>query len=415
LAASLIIASSLVGTARAGGAPDLVAAKSSDAVGTQSVGSTFSFTISVTNQGDADAQKVVLSDNLPIGMKVVGHPVASFGDGSCLVASSVSTDRPEAWSVYCKSDSLAAGETASATFGVLVTAEIRCGEVANEAHAEAKNEPSADHGNNTATASIDVACTPSLSMTKSGPAYGHVGDEVVFTMRVTNTGKVAFGDVSVRDPGCATSPSRVSDGNGDAELGPREAWTYRCTAKIPKGTGRLFTTTGTAVGHSPDGNARANAHATVRVLRPHLSIVVTPDPASGTPGDTVTYRYVVRNVGDAVLTDITVTDDRLGSIGSVPQLAPGHAVTFHADRVLSATDVWVTNTATASGDDPSGRSVRATGAASVSIVADAGQGSGSDPNDGTAFTGTDAGDLALIGLDLAVIGLALLRAARRRT
>src|SRR5262245_1239869 len=230
LAMALVMAATLVGSAMATGSPDLVAGKSTDAAGSQSVGSTFTFTISVTNQGATDAEKVVLKDNLPIGMKVVGPPVASFGDGICGVASSSGSDRPEAWSVYCRSDSLAAGDTASITFHVLVTADIRCGEVVNETTSSAKNEPAADRGNNTATASVDVACTPSLSMTKTVPTFGHVGDDVPFTMRVTNTGKVAFDDVEVTDPGCATSPVRVSNGDGDAQLGPHETWAYRCTA-----------------------------------------------------------------------------------------------------------------------------------------------------------------------------------------
>ena len=106
-------------------------------------------------------------------------------------------------------------------------------------------------------------------------------------------------------------------------------------------------------------------------------------------------------------------DDRLGPVGAVSQLAPGHRATFHADRVLSATDVWVTNTATVTGADPSGRAVRASDTAAVTIVASATRPS-QPGSDGTAFTGTDAGDLGLIGLVLAIIGLAFLRAARKR-
>lgn len=106
LGVSLLTLVALVRPAWAKTGPDLVAAKTSDAVGTQSIGSRFSFTISVTNEGDADAKKVVMADDLPIGMKVTGPTVQSFADGSCFVTSSVSTDRPEAWAVYCKADSL---------------------------------------------------------------------------------------------------------------------------------------------------------------------------------------------------------------------------------------------------------------------------------------------------------------------
>ena len=65
LAVSLFALSAFVAPALATSGPDLVATKTSDAVGTQSIGSRFSFTISVTNEGDADAKKVVLADDLP--------------------------------------------------------------------------------------------------------------------------------------------------------------------------------------------------------------------------------------------------------------------------------------------------------------------------------------------------------------
>ena len=243
LAVSLLALMAFVAPARATSGPDLVATKTSDAEGTQSIGARFSFTIAVTNRGDADAKKVVLADDLPIGMKVTGPPVQSFGDGSCFVASSVSTDRPEAWSVYCKADIVSPEETASATFEVVITSDVRCGEVVNEARAEAANA-----GKDTASATVEVACPPSLSLTKTAPAYGHVGDQIPFTMRVSNRGMVSFQDVQVADPGCATPPKRISDGNGDEALGPHEVWVYRCTAEITEETPRLFTTTATVAG-----------------------------------------------------------------------------------------------------------------------------------------------------------------------
>ena len=107
----------------------------------------------------------------------------------------------------------------------------------------------------------------------------------------------------------------------------------------------------------------------MRVLDPGIAISVEPTPVSGTPGDTITYTYVVSNTGDAALSDISVDDDRLGHIGDIPQLQPGHDATLHATRTLSATQVWVINTATARGTDASGASVSASDEASVTIVA----------------------------------------------
>ncbi len=47
-----------------------------------------------------------------------------------------------------------------------------------------------------------------------------------------------------------------------------------------------------------------------------------------TVGGTVTWTYVVTNTGDVTLYDIEVTDDVLGSIGTIDSLAPGALETF---------------------------------------------------------------------------------------
>ena len=118
------------------------------------------------------------------------------------------------------------------------------------------------------------------------------------------------------------------------------------------------------------------------------------------------------NTGDAALSDISVDDDRLGHIGDIAQLQPGHDATLHATRTLSATQVWVINTATARGTDASGASVSASDDASVTIVA-AGSG-GQGGHGGTAFTGLDSTPAAALAISLGLVGAALLVAARRR-
>jgi hypothetical protein len=151
------------------------------------------------------------------------------------------------------------------------------------------------------------------------------------------------------------------------------------------------------------------------VLRPSLTISLRPEPVSGTPGDTVTYRFVVHNDGDATLTDLVVVDDQLGHVGTAGTLAPGHTVTFSVDRVLSARHVWVVDTATATAKDPSGDPVSAHASASVTIVAPS-AGGGTGGGDGTAFTGSDASLPGLAAILLAAAGIAsLVVAARRRS
>jgi hypothetical protein len=256
-----------------------------------------------------------------------------------------------------------------------------------------------------------VACPPTITLSKAGPAYAHVGQRVTFVYRARNAGPVPIDDVSVADPGCDTAPERVGQGGG--ALDPRETWVFRCTATIRGSTPSPFATTATAVGRAATGTARASARATLRVVHPRLTIVVTPTPVSGTPGDSIVYRYVVRNVGDVALTHVTVADDRLGSIGAVATLAAGHAMTLRATRTLSADDVWVTNVASVRATDPTGASVDASDEASVSLVAASGGSAAGAGSDGTAFTGTAVTRPLAALVALALAGLVLVGVTRR--
>jgi uncharacterized repeat protein (TIGR01451 family) len=69
-------------------------------------------------------------------------------------------------------------------------------------------------------------------------------------------------------------------------------------------------------------------------------------------GETVTWKYVVTNTGNVTLTDVAVTDDEVGAIGTVASLKPGDSVTFTAGGTAVAGDY--DNVATATGASPVG-------------------------------------------------------------
>ena len=406
LAITLVVVGLLAPAASALDSPDLAIAKTSDATGTLSVGDRFSYTLTVSNVGTATAHKVVVQDNLPRGLEV-RTVLPAFPGGSCTVTSSQLPPAPPSWSVRCTRDMLDAGDSAAVTFEVAVTADVRCGSVSNTADVDDRDEPTSTRDDNSSSVEHEVACEPSIDLVTTAPAYAHVGASVPFTMKVHNDGEVALGAVDITGPGC--SPVRVG-GAADAILSADEIWTYRCARPVGLSTPDPLTGTATVTAWTDtEQKVSASDAATVRILDPGISITVTPDPVSGTPGDTITYTYVVSNTGDAPLTDISVDDDRLGHIGDIAQLQPGHDVTLRATRILSASSPWVTNTATARGTDPDGHAVSDSADASVTIVA-----SGSGRGDGTAFTGLDATPAAAIAVLLGLLGAGLLVATRRR-
>jgi hypothetical protein len=312
--------------------------------------------------------------------------------------------------VHCELATLSAGSSATVSFDVKVTADAHCGALTNTVVVTANDEPAGATADDEASVTDTVGC-PSISLLKVAPRFAYVGEAITFTMKVRNTGSITLHGLRVRDRGCLGSPSLGNTPDGDSTLSPGETWIYRCGRTITADTPDPFTTTATVTGRSSAGRVHAGDRATVRILRPGLAVRVTADPVSAMPGDTITYRYAVRNTGDATITDIAVDDDHLGHVGEIARLGPGRTVTLSVDRLVSARHVWVIDLATAAGSDPNGRATSASGRAAVTIIASRG---GATGGDGTAFTGAATTGPAAIAIVLAVIGTAALVPIRRR-
>ena len=83
----------------------------------------------------------------------------------------------------------------------------------------------------------------------------------------------------------------------------------------------------------------------------------------------MTYRFKVTNTGDVTLTGITVSDDLYGpvTIGTTT-LAPGESTEGKLTHVVEESDMpSVTDTATATSTDPSGRTVTDTDECTVQV------------------------------------------------
>jgi len=95
---------------------------------------------------------------------------------------------------------------------------------------------------------------------------------------------------------------------------------------------------------------------------PGLTITKVPDKTSASPGDTITYTYVITNTTNNVTSNLTLTDSKLGSITlSSTSLNPGENMTVTANYTVTIADLPgpITNTATVQGEDPAGNSVSA--------------------------------------------------------
>ena len=263
---------------------------------------------------------------------------------------------------------------------------------------------------------------PGILLEKDGPKSARVGDRIVYTFRVTNTGDVTLTDVHVQDP--LISSRRL--GVTPSTLAPGEVGTATASYRVTPADGEAGQVLNTAIGRGtpPSGNPVEDEDDHIVDVprrpptppRPGIELDKS-GPATAQPGDVITYRFRATNAGRTTLTNVYITDARLGIdvlLVSPSTLRPGESGTASATYTVTARDAAagrIRNTAVVTGTPPSGDPITATDT-HLTLV----PGEPDDPDDpDLPATGTDApAQLALAALAL-LLGAALLMAARRTT
>ncbi|RLF24005.1 MAG: hypothetical protein DRN01_07190, partial [Thermoplasmata archaeon] len=246
---------------------------------------------------------------------------------------------------------------------------------------------------------------PALSIEKSANKKSgfKAGDTVIYTYVVTNTGNVDIYDVTVADvhSGTGTAPvpgsEVLTNTSGDSNnttlddgiintLAPGDVATFTSTYVVTQDdidAGVAILNTATANGTPPPGLVPLVPPTDQEIITPDkgipaLTIEKSANKKSGfKAGDTVIYTYVVTNVGNVDIDDVTVDDvhNGLGAVhpipdnevltntsglssdatvdGSIDTLAPGDVATFTGTYVVDQFDIDagapITNIATADG------------------------------------------------------------------
>jgi uncharacterized repeat protein (TIGR01451 family) len=275
------------------------------------VGDDINYTITVTNPGDIDLENVVVTDP----MLTLSGPTGDVGSDGIL-------GQTEIW-VYTD------------TYTVLITDEP--GPVTNTAtvHADPLGYLTNDISDSDG-ASVDLV-HPGINIVKDADVtHTKVGDDIVYTITVTNTGDIDLENVVVTDP-MLTLSGPTGDVGSDGILGQTEIWVYTDTYTVLI-TDEPGPVTNTATVHADPLGYLTNDisdsdGASVDLVHPGINIVKDADVTHTKVGDDIVYTITVTNTGDIDLENVVVTDPMLTLSGPTGDVG--------SDGILGLTEIWV--------------------------------------------------------------------------
>jgi gliding motility-associated-like protein/uncharacterized repeat protein (TIGR01451 family) len=322
--------------------PALSLTKSASPVTFSSVGDVITYTITVENTGNITITDLSVTDPLT-GMS---ENIASLDPG--------------------------ADEVFTETYTV-TQADLDRGDIVNDASASGT-----DPGNNTvtddATVTVNAALNPALGLTKtaSPSTFSSVGDEIIYTIRIENTGNITISDITVSDP--LTGMSEFID-----NLAPGAEETFIETFIVSQADldrGRI-TNTAIASGRDSESNLvdTKDSETVNAISNAQLTLTKSASAASfSSVGETITYTILVENTGNITITNLTVSDPLTGMNESIASLAPGSNAEFSEAYVVTQEDLNrgnILNTATVSGRDSGNNTITAQGSETVNALSDA--------------------------------------------
>jgi uncharacterized repeat protein (TIGR01451 family) len=257
--------------------------------------------------------------------------------------------------------SLEPGEADSfSTSYVITITDMDAGRVLNTVRATGKDPDDQD-----VMAEDDEEVTavqePALALSKSAsPAsYSSVGEEITYTLTVTNNGNVTISNISLTDPLTGFLATIAS-------LSPEEAQSFTTSYFITQDdldNGSVMNTA-RAEGLDPDDQMVWDEDSEIITADTEPSLLVSKSAVPQTydsAGDVITYTITVENTGNVTISDILVTDPLTGLSTTIASLDPGVTESYTETYIITQADLdagSVINTAIAEGKDPDDGVVR---------------------------------------------------------
>ncbi|MFL5790698.1 MAG: hypothetical protein ACJ76A_04275, partial [Actinomycetota bacterium] len=277
---------------------------------TISAGQNAGFTITATNDGPGTASNVTVHDPLPGGVAWQESP----DNPDCTIASGV---------LNCSFGDLVEGASASVHI-VGPTDQADCGTLTNTATVSAGNEDPNFGSDDSATATITVECPDLAIMKVADKDSVSAGDQVGYTLTVTNNGPGKAFDVALTDtlpanPGlswsvesttggwtCGIAAGELTCGGSGFNLASGASASVHITSTTTSATCGTISNTGIADASNDNQVSTGIVQITVKCAA--LVISKVADDAVVNAGDTIGYTITVTNNGAGTATNVVVTD-----------------------------------------------------------------------------------------------------------
>jgi uncharacterized repeat protein (TIGR01451 family) len=280
------------------------------------VGDTVTFTVTVSNNGPSAATGVVVNDLLPGGLSFVG---AAASQGAYVPTTGE-------WTIGALG---IAGPSATATLTVSATV-AQDGTWVNTATRTASDQTDTNAGNDSASATVVASPNANLSIVKTGPASATAGQNVIYTLAVTNAGPSAAQDVAIDDPTPAgltfVSASAPCASGFPCTIGTLAAGattTVTATFAVPAGHGGSIVNTATVSSSTLDPVPGDDSSTVTTPVTTSADLrLVKTGPAAATPGQNVTYTLAVTNDGPSDAQAVALNDPTPAGLTFVSASAP---------------------------------------------------------------------------------------------
>jgi LPXTG-site transpeptidase (sortase) family protein len=174
----------------------------------------------------------------------------------------------------------------------------------------------------TASETVEIVQTPNFTITKDADvtSVDAAGDQINYTVTVTNTGNLTLTGLSVSDPMVTDLAYASGDTDTDNDLDVGEAWIYTGTYTVTQADMDAGTDLVNTVTAETDQAGPASDVATVTITQnPAFTFTKVADVSSvNSAGDVINYTITLTNTGNVTLTGVTITDTRLSILSCAP-------------------------------------------------------------------------------------------------